>query len=182
MLARPKPVRVITIDLGNGIRTISGIGRNGYESFGEIKDNPGNVIGYKDSFSTDVDVSQPGYIIQTTNGESKTGTPVYIVIKTILDENLKPKNQDQAIKDEIDKIVSGNGKYKIEETESFEKVLKNGDKVTVHEVKIGDGTVNVFSYMPDNSTIVTVKFPISSPTSGKLIYQTLNIGEMQNLQ
>jgi Domain of unknown function (DUF4352) len=184
-----KPVRTITVDLGNGPRTVS---QEGFKSFGEIRDSPGNLLGYKDHFSTLVDISQSGYVIQETSGGSDKGTSIDIVIKTILDENLKPKNQDQALKDEIDKKISelSEGKYKIKESGSSEKTLKNGDKVTVHNIKIDEtngqkpprGSVNVFCYMPDSSTIVTVDFSVSSPATENLIYQTLNIGEMQRVQ
>jgi hypothetical protein len=81
--------------------------------------------------------------------------------------------------DEVNKEKGDN-----KETGTYEATLVNGDKVTVHSIKTPrtsnfyDHKADVFSYMPDNNTIVTVVSSTDKQKTSNLI-KTLTIGELQ---
>lgn len=157
-----------------------------------IKGIPYRLTG--ESYYTRVDTSNPGYVIQTTKSEridnpSERAPFVLSIIKTFLDESLKPTNTDKAIQDatnsyreSIDKLSSG---ATIDENPAYESTLANGDTVSVRQFKkvpsVYNGQVRVFSYMPDGNTIATVASSENKQEFDEII-RTLNIGELQGVQ
>jgi hypothetical protein len=147
-----------------------------------------------DDYSTRVDTSKPGYVTQITRlerskGKGEPAAFVEVNIKTIIDESLKPANKEKAIQEAtnsyIDDVKTHISGATIDEKPAYEATLANGDKVTVRQFKrvpfYYNGNVNLFSYMPDDKTVVTVASSENKQVIDEVI-RTLNIGEMQNLQ
>jgi len=177
--AQPGPVRNITFDTGEGIRTVSKVG-NDYYLFRESQGQYARLG--KETYWTKVNTSQAGYVNQDTmvslfnEDESSMGF-IDVAIKTIIDESLKPLNKTKVIQDEVKKEKGAN-----KEIGTYEATLANGDKVAVHSIKFPttsnfyDYRADVFSYMPDNNTIVTVVSSTDKQRTSNLI-KTLTIGE-----
>lgn len=141
-----------------------------------------------------VGTSRPGYVTQITRlerskGKGEPAAFAEVDIKTIIDESLKPANKENAIQeatnsyiDNVKKHISG---ATIDEKTTYEATLANGDKVTVRQFKnvpfYYNGNLNLFSYMPDDKTIVTAASSENKQVFDEVI-RTLNIGEMQNLR
>lgn len=131
-----------------------------------------------------------GYIIQTLRQNMPKGSDlsfVEITIKTAVDEDLKPLNEEneiqKAIDSNIDSIEDLSNMASYDEKPIYEVTLANGDKVTVHPFKKVSFAYNenyaFASYMLDSNTIVTVASDESrSEFDG--ILKTLKIGELQN--
>lgn len=132
-----------------------------------------------------------GYITQTTHQDIDKGSEqssfVEITIKTAVDEDLKPLNEENeiqlAIDSSIEDIEDLANAASYDEKSTYEAILSNGDKVTVHPFKKVPNTYTgdyIFaSYMLDSDTIVTV-----ASTENKRVFdeilKTLEIGELQN--
>jgi hypothetical protein len=147
-----------------------------------------------DDYSTRVDTSKPGYVTQITRSERSKGNGepaafVEVDIKTIIDESLKPANRENAIQEATDSYIEDVKNHisgaTIDEKTTYEATLANGDQVTVRQFKnvpfYYNGNLNLFSYMPDDKTIVTAASSENKQVFNEVI-RTLNIGEMQNLQ
>jgi hypothetical protein len=139
-----------------------------------------------------VDTSIPGYVTQITilersKGNREPAAFVEVDIKTIIDESLKPANKEKAIQEATDSYIDGisTSGATIDENPAYDAPLANGNKVTVRQLKkvpfVYNSRINVFSYMPDSNTIVTVASSENKQVFDEVI-RTLNIGEMQNLQ
>jgi len=139
-----------------------------------------------DDYSSRVDTSKPGYVTQITSVEPTAF--IEINIKTIIGESLKPANEEKAIQEAtdayIDALKKRIGGATIDEKPAYETTLANGNKVTVQQFRnvpfYPNRNVNVFSYMPDDKTIVTVSSSENKPEFDEVI-GTLSIGEIQNL-
>jgi len=139
-----------------------------------------------DDYSSRVDTSKPGYVTQITSAKPAS---IEVNIKTIIDESLKPANKEKAIQEATDAYIDSIKKHAsgatIDEKPAYEATLANGDKVTVRQFRdvpfYPDRRINLFSYMPDDKTIVTVSSSENNQEFAEVI-KTLNIGELQNLQ
>lgn len=139
-----------------------------------------------------VDTSNPGYIIQKIRSErvkdkGEISPFVEVIIKTIIDDSLKPANRDRAIQDANDKYIGDiRKKYpsNIDEEPTYEATLANGNTVVVHEIEKMPSTYsnNLFwcSYMLDDVTIVTVASSENNRQFNEVL-QTIEIGEMQDV-
>jgi len=144
------------------------------------------------SYSTRVDTSKPGYVTQITKSERSVskGDPnafVEVTIKTIIDDSLKPANSNRAIQEATNsymEAVKKRASVNIDEKSTYEAILANGDKVTVHPIKKMPFNYNNnlywTIYMPDGNTIVTVASSENKQEFDEVL-KTLNIGEMQSV-
>lgn len=133
-----------------------------------------------------------GYFTQSTRSErikskSDPATFVEIKIRTAIDKNLKPLNEDKEIKkeinsnmDEIERLANG---ATVEDKQTYDATLANGEKVTVHPFTRVPFTYNsnyfFASYMLDSNTIVTVASSENKQEFNEVL-KTLKIGELQN--
>jgi hypothetical protein len=133
-----------------------------------------------------------GYFTQSTRSErikSKSDPAAFVEIKirTAIDKSLKPLNEDKEIQKEINSNVGGIEKLAngatVEDKQTYDATLANGDHVTVHPFTRVPFTYNsnyfFASYMLDSNTIVTVASSENKQEFNEVL-RTLKIGELQN--
>jgi len=154
-----RPIRKVTFDIGEGVYVI---------------DSTGTSLGKtKSSYGTEMDSSNPGYLIQKTNGEfkDKDGSDAgFIRINvTTFREGINSTNEEKLLNNAIDFAVDSRNKNSISEKGVYKASLSTSKVITVHTLYspmagFYQSSADAFSFMPDNHTIVTV---LSSTDGGK---------------
>lgn len=175
----PAQIRTISFDLGNGLRKLS---KSGTEC-DYLTDRLGNVLStYSACYTTIVDSRKSGIINQEVkvdlrdfHGETPEGF-IQIDINTFLNKTFKPDEEARVITDSVNKAKGAISVKKI-----FHINQLNGNKITVHQLYSPskgyfNNKADLFAFMPDDQTIVTV---ICTPVSKtKKLIESLQIGDL----
>ena len=178
------PWRLVTLDVGHGIRVV------GKDSFSDdVTDSLGNNLSglYKAKYSSSLDTSQTGIVLQKVNvdvwntkGIESLGF-VKIKITTFRNDSLIPTDLERATLISVNEITQDS-----KEEGTYESNLASGQRVTIYQITsptkgFYQGSEDVFGFMPDSNTIVTVEVSSSKEVKDKSI-KTLSIGPMPSIE
>lgn len=163
------PIRKVTFDIGEGVCVIDST----ETSLGKTKC----------AYTTGMDSSNPGYLVQKTYGEFKekdgSATGFIKINVTTFREGISPINEDKLLNNVIAFAVDSRNKNSISVKKVYKASLSSGKTITVHTlyspmVGFYKSSADAFSFMPDNKTIVTVLSSTDGGKTAKLI-KTLTI-------
>jgi hypothetical protein len=106
---------------------------------------------------------------------------VKIKIKTFRNDSLVPTDTVKATQISVKEITQDS-----KEEGTYEATLASGQRVTIYQITsptkgFYQGSEDVFGFMPDSNTIVTVEVSSSREVKDKLI-KTLSIGPMPSIE